>query len=37
MSAQQKKLQFTHGQPSMGLPFLKALGVDLLDCYGAEH
>ena len=29
MSAQQKKLQFIHGQPSMGLPFQKELVVDL--------
>jgi DNA (cytosine-5)-methyltransferase 1 len=29
MSAQQKKPQFTHGQPSMGLPFQKELVVDL--------
>ena len=29
MSAQQKKPQFIHGQPSMGLPFQKELVVDL--------
>ena len=29
MSAQQKKHQFIHGQPSMGLPFQKELVVDL--------
>jgi DNA (cytosine-5)-methyltransferase 1 len=29
MSAQQKKPQFIHGQPSMGLPFEKELVVDL--------
>ncbi len=29
MSAQQKKYQFIHGQPSMGLPFEKELVVDL--------
>jgi DNA (cytosine-5)-methyltransferase 1 len=29
MSAQQKLPQFTHGQPSMGLPFEKELVVDL--------
>ncbi|WP_458368697.1 DNA cytosine methyltransferase [Pseudomonas mandelii] len=29
MSAQQKKHQFIHGQPSMGLPFEKELVVDL--------
>ncbi|WP_052743358.1 DNA cytosine methyltransferase [Pseudomonas veronii] len=29
MSAQQKKSQFIHGQPSMGLPFQKELVVDL--------
>lgn len=29
MSAQQKKLKFIHGQPSMGLPFEKELVVDL--------
>ena len=29
MSAQPKKPQFTHGQPSMGLPFQKELVVDL--------
>jgi site-specific DNA-cytosine methylase len=29
MSAQQKKPQFIHGQPSTGLPFQKELVVDL--------
>ena len=29
MSAQQKKPPFTHGQPSMGLPFQKELVVNL--------
>ncbi|WP_322613955.1 hypothetical protein [Pseudomonas sp. BIC9C] len=29
MSALQKKHQFIHGQPSMGLPFQKELVVDL--------
>lgn len=37
MSAQQKKPQFIHGQPSMGLPFLKELVVDLFAYYGAGH